>query len=58
MVVWLLKILAIQCNSNRLDHTSIERLDELCAVRNMRLTADEMKFLEEPYAPKLVAGHI
>ena len=38
--------------------TSIERLDEVCAVRDMRLTADEMKYLEEPYVPKPVAGHV
>jgi aryl-alcohol dehydrogenase-like predicted oxidoreductase len=41
-----------------LTSTSIERLDEVCAVRDMRLTADEMKYLEEPYAPKPVAGHV
>ena len=41
-----------------LTSTSIERLDEACAVRDMRLTADEMKYLEEPYAPKPVAGHV
>ncbi len=38
--------------------TSIERLDEACAVQDMRLTADEMRYLEEPYAPKPVAGHV
>jgi aryl-alcohol dehydrogenase-like predicted oxidoreductase len=37
---------------------SIERLDEVCALRDMRLTTDEMKYLEEPYALKLVAGHV
>lgn len=41
-----------------LSSTSIERLDEVCAVRDMRLTADEMEYLEEPYAPKPVAGHV
>jgi len=41
-----------------LTSTDIERLDEVCAVRDMRLTADEMKYLEEPYAPKPVAGHV
>jgi len=41
-----------------LTSTSIERLDEACAVRDMRLTADEMEYLEEPYAPKPVAGHV
>lgn len=41
-----------------LNSTSIERLDEACAVRDMRLTADEVKYLEEPYVPKPVAGHV
>jgi aryl-alcohol dehydrogenase-like predicted oxidoreductase len=41
-----------------LNSTSIERLDEACAVRDMRLTADEMEYLEEPYVPKPVAGHV
>ena len=41
-----------------LNSTSIERLDEVCAVRDMKLTADEMKYLEEPYAPKPVVGHV
>ena len=40
-----------------LTSTSIERLDQVCAVRGMRLTADETKYLEEPYAPKPVATH-
>jgi len=38
--------------------TSVERLDEACAVRDMRLSADEVKYLEEPYVPKPVAGHV
>jgi aryl-alcohol dehydrogenase-like predicted oxidoreductase len=41
-----------------LNSTSIERLDEACTVRDIKLTADEMKYLEEPYTPKAVAGHI
>ena len=40
-----------------LTSANTERLDEACAVRDMKLTADEMKYLEEPYAPKPVAGH-
>lgn len=40
-----------------LTSANIGRLDEACAVRDMRLTAEEMKFLEEPYASKPVAGH-
>ncbi|KAL8916204.1 MAG: hypothetical protein Q9208_008656 [Pyrenodesmia sp. 3 TL-2023] len=31
-----------------LTSASISRLDEACAVREMRLSADEMKYLEEP----------
>ncbi|KAL9597173.1 MAG: hypothetical protein Q9219_005339 [cf. Caloplaca sp. 3 TL-2023] len=41
-----------------LTSTSIQRLDEACAVRDMRLTEDEMKYLEEPYVPKPVIGHV
>ncbi|KAK2792788.1 hypothetical protein FQN52_002851 [Onygenales sp. PD_12] len=37
--------------------TSGERMDDACAVRDMRLTADEAKYLEEPYIPKAVSGH-
>jgi aryl-alcohol dehydrogenase-like predicted oxidoreductase len=40
-----------------LTSTSIERLNAVCTVRDMRLAADEMEYLEEPYAPKPVAGH-
>lgn len=40
-----------------MNNTSIERLDEACAVRDMRLTAEEMKHLEEPYVPKPINGH-
>lgn len=41
-----------------LNSTSIERLDEACAVRDMTLSADEVKYWEGPYAPKPIAGHI
>lgn len=41
-----------------LNSTSIQRLDEACAVRDMRLTVDEVKYLEEPYVPKPVYGHV
>lgn len=41
-----------------LNSANIERLDEACAIRDLRLTADEMEYLEEPYAPKPVAGHV
>lgn len=33
-----------------------ERLEDACDVREMRLTADEMKYLEEPYVPKSIRG--
>ncbi|KAI9711870.1 MAG: hypothetical protein M1820_002015 [Bogoriella megaspora] len=36
---------------------NIERLDEACASRDVSLTEDEAKYLEEPYVPKLVSGH-
>ncbi|OJD15513.1 hypothetical protein AJ78_04244 [Emergomyces pasteurianus Ep9510] len=37
--------------------TSTERLDDACALRDMRLTNHEMKYLEEPYVPKNIKGH-
>lgn len=37
---------------------TVERLDELCASRDLRLTAEEVKYLDEPYVPKAVAGHV
>jgi len=37
--------------------TSIERLDDACAVGGMKLTEDEVKYLEEPYVAKPVVGH-
>ena len=40
-----------------LNNTSIQRLDEACSVREKKLTADEVKYLEEPYVPKPVSGH-
>jgi aryl-alcohol dehydrogenase-like predicted oxidoreductase len=40
-----------------LNSTSIQRLDEACAVGSLSLTADEIKYLEEPYIPKAVAGY-
>lgn len=41
-----------------LTSANIQRLDEACAVREMRLSADEMKYLEEPYVAKSVSGHV
>lgn len=40
-----------------MNDTSIERMDEACAVRDVNLTDDEVAFLEEPYVPKPVVGH-
>ena len=40
-----------------LNNTSIDRLDEACAIRDLTLTVDEAKYLEEPYIPKQVSGH-
>ena len=43
-----------------LNSASIERLDEACALRDMTLTADEIKsrkYFEEPYIPKPIFGH-
>ncbi|KAL8724988.1 MAG: hypothetical protein Q9166_007637 [cf. Caloplaca sp. 2 TL-2023] len=41
-----------------LTSANTQRLDEACAVKDMRLNEDEMKYLEEPYVPKPVAGHV
>lgn len=38
--------------------TNVQRLEEACAVRDMRLTEEEMKYLEELYVPKEVSGHL
>ncbi|OTA89169.1 hypothetical protein M434DRAFT_79694 [Hypoxylon sp. CO27-5] len=35
---------------------SIARIDEACDARGKTLTAEEAKFLEEPYVPKAVVG--
>lgn len=37
--------------------SSLARLDEAAEVRGKQLTADEMKYLEEPYLPKQIVGH-
>ncbi|RDW84329.1 aldo-keto reductase-10 [Coleophoma cylindrospora] len=37
---------------------TVERLDEACAVTGKVLTTEEMKFLEEPYVPTRVTGHV
>jgi len=37
--------------------SNLNRLDEAVDVKGKSLTADEMKYLEEPYQPKAVVGH-
>ncbi|KAG5352690.1 hypothetical protein C0989_001032 [Termitomyces sp. Mn162] len=38
--------------------TSLKNLEELVAVVHMKLTEEEMKYLEEPYVPQDVVGHL
>lgn len=37
--------------------SSVERMDEMIQVKDKILTADEERYLEEPYVPKPVGGH-
>ncbi|RMD40817.1 hypothetical protein DV735_g4302, partial [Chaetothyriales sp. CBS 134920] len=37
--------------------SNLDRLDDAVAVRGKELTADEVKYLEEPYRPRAVLGH-
>lgn len=37
---------------------SLTRLDEACDLRGKNLTAEEVEFLEEPYVPKNIIGHV
>lgn len=37
---------------------SLLRLEEACDLRGKDLTADEISFLEEPYVPKNIVGHV
>jgi aryl-alcohol dehydrogenase-like predicted oxidoreductase len=37
--------------------SSIERIDEAIEVRGKTLTAEEEKYLEELYVPKVISGH-
>ncbi|KAL8784307.1 MAG: hypothetical protein Q9213_004065 [Squamulea squamosa] len=41
-----------------LTSANVQRLEEACAVKDMKLTDEETKYLEEPYIPKQVAGHV
>jgi len=38
--------------------TSLENLKELIAAVNVQLTPEEMKYLEEPYKPRTIIGHV
>lgn len=40
-----------------LNSNNISRMDEACALRDVKLTQEEMEYLEEPYVPKPVVGH-
>ncbi|PQE04586.1 aldo-keto reductase protein [Rutstroemia sp. NJR-2017a BBW] len=40
-----------------LGSTSIERLEDACALKDIKLTEEEVKYLEEPYIPKPVNRH-
>jgi aryl-alcohol dehydrogenase-like predicted oxidoreductase len=41
-----------------LSSASIQRLDEACAIGDVSLSAEEAKYLEEPYVPKNVSGNL
>ncbi|KUJ08918.1 aldo-keto reductase [Mollisia scopiformis] len=41
-----------------LNSTSLERLDEACEVRDVHLTSEEVEYLDAPYVPKAVSGHL
>ncbi|KAG6835117.1 hypothetical protein H0H93_004660, partial [Arthromyces matolae] len=38
--------------------TSLKNLEEIIDAVNIRLTEEEIKFLEEPYKPQAVIGHV
>ncbi|KAF2760372.1 aldo-keto reductase [Pseudovirgaria hyperparasitica] len=40
-----------------LSSTRQDRMDEACAIGNLQLTDDEVRYLEEPYVAKPIAGH-
>ena len=37
---------------------SVERVEEMCALREKDLTEEEIRYLEEPYVPRAVVGHV
>ncbi|KAF2476005.1 aldo-keto reductase [Lindgomyces ingoldianus] len=36
---------------------SVDRIEDACGLRGLKLSDEEVKFLEEPYVPKNVIGH-
>jgi len=38
--------------------TSLKNLEEIIAAVNIKLTEEEIKYLEEPYKPQTVIGHV
>lgn len=40
-----------------LNSTSVERMDEACGLRDVKLSGEEVEFLEKLYVPKSVGGH-
>ena len=41
-----------------LTSANVQRLEEACAVKDMKLTEEESNYLEELYVPKPVKGHV
>jgi aryl-alcohol dehydrogenase-like predicted oxidoreductase len=38
--------------------SSVKRIDDAVAALEVTLTDDEKKYLEEPYQPRSIAGHV
>jgi aryl-alcohol dehydrogenase-like predicted oxidoreductase len=36
---------------------SVERIDEVCELREKKLTEEEVRYMDEPYLPRAIAGH-
>lgn len=36
--------------------TDLTRLDDACAIKDVKLTDEEIKYLEEPYVPRAIVG--
>ena len=41
-----------------LTSTSVERLEDACKLRECSLSEEDMRYLEELYVPKPIAGHV